>query len=97
MSLYCTGKNKDIWAYNFWFDGKRYNGRIGKVTKTKAKTVYAQVKAEARTGRYPLPASIQTLLFDDFLVQFLTWYRVGHAASSIARYSEVRAPGADVA
>ncbi len=66
------------------------NRRIGKVGKTQIKAVYDQVKAEAGAGGYPLPGSMQAPLFDKFLAKFLTWYRVSHAASSLARYTDAR-------
>jgi hypothetical protein len=50
MGLYLMGKNKDIRVYNFWFDDKRYNRCLTKVSSTKTKAVHKQVEAHTGVG-----------------------------------------------
>ena len=86
MSLYARGKRKDLWLYDFEYDGVRYIKVLGRITKTKARALYEQAKTDARNGRHPLPTPKKAPSLDEALEEFLQWYRVGHAPRSIDRH-----------
>jgi integrase len=83
MSLYQRGKS---WYYDFLYRGERYTGCIGPVSKTVAKEVLAKKKAEAVEDRYELPSKKPSPRLDEFVHEYLAYYRANRRPSSVRRY-----------
>jgi integrase len=83
MSIYQRGKS---WYYDFQYRGERYAGCIGQVSKTVAKEVLARKKAEAAEGRYSAPAKKQGPFLEDFVKEYLDYYRANRRPHSVRRH-----------
>jgi integrase len=83
VSIYQRGKS---WYYDFQSRGERYAGCIGVVSKTVAKEVLAKKKAEATEGRYTSPARKPSPLLEDFVQEYLEYYRATRRPHSVRRH-----------
>jgi integrase len=83
MSIYKRGKS---WYYDFLYRSERYTGCIGVVSKTVAKEVLAKKKAEATEGRYTSPAKKPSPLLEDFVTEYLDYYRANRRPHSVRRH-----------
>ncbi len=82
MSLYKRGKS---WYYNFTHRGVRYNECIGVVSKTRAKEVEAQKRREVSEGRFVPLAQKPCLRLDEFVPEYLDYYRANRRPMSTRR------------
>src|SRR5215467_6382817 len=83
MSIYKRGKS---WYYDFLYRGERYAGCIGVVSKTVGKEVLAKKKAEVTEGRYTSPAKKPSPLLEDFVNEYLDYYRANRRPHSVRRH-----------
>ena len=83
MSLYQRGKS---WWYDFWYQGERYRGCIGPVSRTVAKEILATKKAEAVKGRYELPSKKPSPRLEDFVKDYFAYYKANRRPRSMRRH-----------
>lgn len=82
MSLYKRGKS---WYYNFTHRGIRYKECIGPVSKTRAKEVEAKKRREVVEGRFVPLAQKATPRLDEFVPEYLDYYRANRRPMSTRR------------
>ncbi len=88
MGLYIRKdvKGQKSWRYDFTVNGKRYAATLGKISKTRAKEIYAKAKVDAREGRYEFPAKTDKPFLRDFADEYFAYYKANRRASSVERH-----------
>jgi integrase len=73
MGVFLRGKNKDIYWIDFYYEGRRYTEKVGKVSKGVAEEKLDIKRSEVIRGEWK--PKVTRTLFDKFKEQYLEWSR----------------------